>query len=71
MVSVPCASPDEGATGPSQLGTGDIDTTQAQTSIRVPDTSMTQLLVCLLSAASTHPSISTGKERDTESGNDY
>jgi RHS repeat-associated protein len=26
---------------------------------------------CLLSAASAHPSISTGKERDSESGNDY
>ena len=26
---------------------------------------------CLFSAASTHPPISTGKERDTESGNDY
>jgi RHS repeat-associated protein len=44
---------------------------QAQTSIRVPDTSTTLPLVCLLSAASAHPSISTGKERDTESGNDY
>ncbi len=52
-------------------GTGDIDTMQAQTSIRVPDISMTEPLVCLLSAASLHPSISTGKERDAESGNDY
>lgn len=32
---------------------------------------MTAPLVCLLNAASAHPSISTGKERDTESGNDY
>ena len=53
------------------LGTGDIDTMQAQTSIRVPDTSMTPPPACLLSAASAHTSISTGKERDTESGNDY
>jgi RHS repeat-associated protein len=53
------------------LGTADIDTMQAQTSIRVPDTSMTPPLACLLSAASIHRSISTGKERDAESGNDY
>ncbi len=32
---------------------------------------MTPPLACHLSAASAHPSISTGKERDTESGNDY
>ena len=44
---------------------------QAQTSIRVPDTFMTLPLACLLSAASAHPPISTGKERDAESGNDY
>jgi RHS repeat-associated protein len=44
---------------------------QAMTSIRVPDTSMTPSPACLLCAASPHPSISTGKERDTESGNDY
>ena len=36
-----------------------------------PDTSMTSSLVCLLSAASDSSSISTGKERDPESGNDY
>jgi hypothetical protein len=28
-------------------------------------------LACLLSAASAHSSIFTGKERDSESGNDY
>ena len=39
----------EGATGPSLLGSGDIDTMQAQASIRVPDTSMMPLLACLLS----------------------
>jgi RHS repeat-associated protein len=44
---------------------------QGQTSIRVLDTSTTLPLVCPLSAASAHPSISTGKERDQESGNDY
>jgi RHS repeat-associated protein len=32
---------------------------------------MTQPLACLLSAASSHRSLSTGKERDAESGNDY
>lgn len=44
---------------------------QSQTSIRVPDTFTTLLPACLFSAASAHPSISTGKERDTESGLDY
>ena len=44
---------------------------QAKTSIRLPDTSMTLPPACLLSAAFANPSISTGKERDTESGNDY
>jgi RHS repeat-associated protein len=44
---------------------------QAQTSIRMPDIFMTPPVDCLLRAASAHPSISTGKERDTESGNDY
>jgi len=44
---------------------------QAMTSIRVPDTSMTLPPACLLSAAFANPSISTGKERDSESGNDY
>ena len=56
---------------PSLLGTGDIDTMQAQTSIRVPDTPMTVSLACVLSASSADKSISTGKERDAESGNDY
>ena len=64
-------SKDEGAPGPSLLGTGDIDTMQALASTRTPDTSRTPPYACLLSAASAHPSISTGKERDTESGNDY
>ena len=61
----------EGAPGPSLLGTGDIDTMQAMASIRIPDSSMTPLLACLFSEASGHWPISTGKERDTESGNDY
>jgi len=52
------------------LGTGDIDTMQAMASIRIPDSSMTPLLACLFSEASGHWPISTGKERDTESGND-
>jgi hypothetical protein len=51
----------EGAPGPSLLGTGDIDTMQAQTSIRLPDTPMTPPLACLLRAVSPHPSISTGR----------
>jgi RHS repeat-associated protein len=44
---------------------------QARTSIRVLDSSMTRPLACLLSEASARSSISTGKERDAESGNDY
>lgn len=44
---------------------------QAQTSIRLPDTSITLPFVCLFSEAFADTSISTGKERDTESGNDY
>jgi len=62
---------DEGGPGLSLLETGDIDTMQAQTSIRLPDTSTTLSAACLSSQASGHPSISTGKERDAESGNDY
>jgi RHS repeat-associated protein len=44
---------------------------QPLTAIRAPDISTTLPLACLLSSASAHPSISTGKERDSESGNDY
>ena len=44
---------------------------QAVSPNRAGNTSMTLPLACLLSAASAHPSNSTGKERDTESGNDY
>jgi len=44
---------------------------QGQTSTRAPDTSMTAPLACRFSAASEDTSISTGKERDVESGNDY
>ena len=44
---------------------------QPLTAIRASDTSTTLPLACLLSAASAHPSISTGKQRDSESGNDY
>jgi RHS repeat-associated protein len=40
-------------------------------STRTLDTSTTPPLVCFLSAAFAHPSLFTGKERDTESGNDY
>jgi RHS repeat-associated protein len=60
-----------GAPGASHLGTWDIDTMQAQTSIRVPDTSTPPPFACLFSEASSDPSISTSTERDTESGNDY
>ena len=70
-VSAVFPNPDEGAPGPSLLGTGDSDTMQAMTTTRVPDTSTTTPAAWLFSAASGHPSISTGKERDTESGNDY
>ncbi len=61
----------EGAPGTSPLGTGDIDTMQALISTRTPDTLMTLPATCLFSEASEHRSISTGKERDSESGNDY
>jgi hypothetical protein len=39
---------------------------QAQTSIREPGTCMTLPIACLLSAASVHTSISSGKERYLE-----
>jgi RHS repeat-associated protein len=44
---------------------------QAPISARTPDTAMTPLAASLFSEASGHRSISTGKERDSESGNDY
>jgi len=44
---------------------------QAQGPTHAANTSMTLHLACLFSAASAGPSISTGKEGDTESGNDY
>jgi len=44
---------------------------QGQTSIRLLDVSKTLPSACLFSAAFCHRSISTGKERDAESGNDY
>ena len=66
---------DEGAPGPSLLGTGDIDTMQELTSTRTPDAFTTLPPVCLFSEASGHRSIFTGKERDPETGeangNDY
>jgi hypothetical protein len=49
----------------------DIDTIRTLRSVRVADTSMTVSLACLLSEASANTSISTGKERDPESGLDY
>jgi RHS repeat-associated protein len=49
----------------------DIDTMQASDGPRIADSSMTPPLACLFSAASDHSLISTGKERDSESGNDY
>jgi RHS repeat-associated protein len=60
-----------GAPGTSPLGTRDSDTMQATDSIRAMDTSTTPPFACRLSAAYACPSVSTGKERDTESGNDY
>jgi RHS repeat-associated protein len=44
---------------------------QTPISTRTPHTLMTLSAACLFSEASVRPSISTGKERDTESGNDY
>ncbi len=60
-----------GGPGPWLCGTGDIDTMGVQTAIREPATSTTPSPACLLGAESAHPSRSTGKERDSESGNDY
>jgi RHS repeat-associated protein len=44
---------------------------QEPISTRTSDTPMTLPAACLFSEASGHQSISTGKERDAESGNDY
>ncbi len=44
---------------------------QALDAIRVPDGFTTLPLACLPSEVSSHRSISTGKEHDSESGNDY
>ena len=73
MPPVPMILPNHaaGAPGPSLLGTGGIDTMQMLASTRTLNTSTTPPPVCPLSAAPAHPPISTGKERDTESGNDY
>lgn len=51
--------------------TWDIATMQAPGSVRGADTSMMLPLACLSSEASASTSISTGKERDAESGLDY
>jgi len=61
-VSVICPDPDEGATDPSQLGTGDIATMQPSASTRTPVTFKMLPAVCLFSAAPTRRSLSTGKE---------
>jgi RHS repeat-associated protein len=55
----------------SPLGAEDIVTMQTPTSTRTPDTTMMLLTVCLFSDAIGHWSISTGKIRDTETGNYY
>ena len=60
-----------GAPGASIVGTWDVDTMHEPTSTRTTDTFMAEPLACLLSAASAHPSVSTGKERESESGLDY
>jgi RHS repeat-associated protein len=60
-----------GTLGASPLVIWDIDTMQVSISIRTPDAPMTLPAACLFSEASGHRSISTGKERDAESGNDY
>lgn len=52
-----------GATGLA-FETGEITTMQAQTSTRTRNTATTPSLACLLSATSTLPPRSTGKERD-------
>ncbi len=53
------------------MGTWDSVTMEAQTSIRLPDNSTTLPVAFLLSKAAGHRPVSTGKERDAESGNDY
>ena len=50
---------------------GDVDTMQSPTSIRMLDISMTSSAAYEVSAAPVIPPHSSGKERDTESGNDY
>jgi RHS repeat-associated protein len=60
----------EGAPGLA-FETWDIATMQAPGLVRGADTSMMSPLPCLSSEASASTSISTGKERDQESGNDY
>jgi RHS repeat-associated protein len=60
----------EGAPGPSLLGTGDIDTMQAMPSVRGSDTPMTPPLVFSAKRLPAHRFLP-GKERDTESGNEY
>jgi RHS repeat-associated protein len=49
----------------------DIGTMRASASSRTPDKFTTLPLACLFSGAFVSRSISTGKERDTKSGNDY
>ena len=68
-----CVEPNEAVprTSRSLRCAGGINTMQPLTAIRASDTSTTLPLACLLSAASAHPSISTGKQRDSETGNDY
>jgi RHS repeat-associated protein len=70
-VPVIFSNQDEGATGPSLLGTGDVDTMPALAPTRTPHTTTTPPRACLPRSASADPSIFTGKERDSESGNDY
>jgi RHS repeat-associated protein len=73
VATVPMIHPNytEGAPVSRFWSPGNIDTMQARVLTRKPDTSTTPPHVCLFSAASGHRSISTGKERDAESGNDY
>jgi RHS repeat-associated protein len=52
-------------------GARDTDTMQASASVRTPDTSTTLPAANLFSAALNFRPLSTGKERDAESGNDY
>jgi hypothetical protein len=70
VLSMRIESQHEGARGLA-FETSDIATMQGPSPGRGANISMTLALACLVSEASASVSIFTGKQRDTESGNDY